>query len=138
MLACSTILAFLEIQIEGKYGWAEKLPCFKTKKKILGEKPITGYHIFVLAFTFLIFHLPVFYISEWTLKNELLVLGSWIFVWSLEDFLWFVFNPHYGLKKFNKNNKDLWWHESWFLGLPSFYWISFPLSAILIAFAWQI
>ena len=132
---CAVILVFLEIQIEGKHGWAGKLPCFKTKKKIFGEKPITGYHIFILIFTLLIFHLPVFF-SDWSFKKEMLIIGSWIFVWSLEDFLWFIFNPHYGLSKFNKANKEIWWHKSWFLGLPSFYWLAFPASLILVVLGW--
>jgi len=130
------ILASLEVQIEGKYGWAAKLPTFHLKKKI-GVKPITGYHIFFLTFTFLILHFPVFFLKTWNWQREFLTFGSWIFIWSLEDFLWFIINPHYGLNKFNKNNKNIWWHKSWFLGLPSFYWFTFPLSTILIALGWQ-
>lgn len=133
ILVSALVLAALEIQIEGKHGWAAKLPTFKMKKKLLGVKPLTGYHVFFLLFTLLIFHFPIFFISHWCYKNELLVLGTWILVWSLEDFLWFVINPHFGLKKFNKDNKDLWWHQSWFLGLPTFYWFSFPLGIFLIA-----
>ena len=128
------ILALLEIQIEGKWGWAKKLPTFKLKRKV-GPKPITGYHIYFLSFTFLLIHFPYFF-TGWNLKNELLIIGSWIFIWSLEDFLWFVINPHFSLKKFNKENNKLWWHQSWFLGLPSFYWLVFPVSTILIALGW--
>ena len=131
LIICALILALLEIQIEGKYGWAKKLPTFKLKQKI-GIKPITGYHIYFLSFTILLIHLPLFF-TGWSLKNELLIIGSWIFIWSLEDFLWFIFNPYFGLKKFNKQNKNLWWHQSWFLGLPTFYWLVFPLAAILIS-----
>ena len=130
ILFASCALAALEIQIEGKHGWAAKLPTFRLKKK-MGEKPITGYHIFIILFTLIIFHFPLFF-TFWSWKKEALILGAFIFMWTLEDLLWFVLNPHYGLAKFNKNNKDIWWHKSWLLGLPSFYWILLPLAAILI------
>lgn len=131
IIFASLTLAALEIQIEGKFGWAAHLPTFRLKKKMRG-KPITGYHLFIILFTLIIFHFPLFFAS-WSLKKECLVLGIYIFMWTLEDFLWFVLNPHYGLHKFNKNNKDIWWHQSWFVGLPTFYWFLFPLAVILIA-----
>ena len=40
------VLALLEIQIEGQYPWAEKLPTWR--KKIKGfNKDISGYHFFL-------------------------------------------------------------------------------------------
>lgn len=125
------ILAALEIQIEGKDGWAAKLPTFRLKKK-MGAKPITGYHLFIILFTLLIFHFPLFF-TDWSLRKESLLFGAYILMWTLEDFFWFILNPHYGLSKFHKNNKDIWWHQSWFAGLPTFYWFLFPLAVILIA-----
>lgn len=130
-MAASLALAALEVQIEGKHGWAADLPTFRLKKK-MGEKPITGYHIFIILFTLIIFHFPLFFAS-WSWKKEALLFGVFISMWTLEDFLWFVLNPHYGLTKFNKNNKDIWWHKSWFAGVPSFYWALFPIGIILIA-----
>lgn len=124
-------LAALEIQIEGKNGWAANLPTFRLKRKI-GAKPITGYHLFIIIFTLIIFHFPLFF-TCWSLQKEALILGVFIFMWTLEDFLWFVLNPHYGLSKFNKSNSDIWWHKSWFAGVPTFYWFLFPLAAILIS-----
>jgi len=129
------VLAALEIQIEGKYGWASKLPAFRIKNKIMGAKPLTGYHLFFLLFTLIIFHFPLFFVSQWNYQNELLVFGTWILIWTLEDFLWFTINPYFGLKKFNNKNPDLWWHKSWFWGLPSFYWYSFPIGIIFIIFS---
>jgi len=126
----SLTLAALEIQIEGKDGWAAKLPTFRLKKKI-GVKPITGYHLFIILFTLIIFHFPLFF-ACWSWKKEILLLGVFIFMWTLEDFLWFVLNPHYVLSKFNKSNPDIWWHKSWFAGVPAFYWFLFPLAVILI------
>ena len=131
IISAATTLSALEVQIEGKDGWAARLPTFRLKKK-MGEKPITGYHLFILSFTLIIFHFPLFF-TCWSLKKEFLLLGAYIFMWTLEDFLWFVLNPHYGLRKFNKNNPDIWWHQSWFAGLPTFYWFLFPAALILIA-----
>jgi hypothetical protein len=127
------VFAALEIQIEGKNGWAAKLPTFRIKNKIMGVRPLTGYHLFFILFTLIIFHFPVFFLDKWSSKNEFLVLGSWILMETLEDFLWFAINPDFGLKKFNNKNPDLWWYKSWFLGLPSFYWYTFPIGLIFIA-----
>jgi hypothetical protein len=51
----ATVLALLEVQVEGKFGWAEKLPCWRPKNpeafaprtysRIMGDRPLTGYHI---------------------------------------------------------------------------------------------
>jgi len=42
------------------------------------------------------------------------------------DFLWFVINPHYGIKKFRPN--CIAWHKRWLLGVPLDYWGSVALS----------
>ena len=36
----------------------------------------------------------------------------------LEDILWFIFNPHFTIKKYLK--KDIWWHskQPWYFGMP--------------------
>lgn len=129
------VLAMWEIQIEGKDGWAAKLPCWRKSKgklvNLLGL-PITGYLVFLIINFLILVHLPVFFASQWTWQNELAILGFLFLMLTLEDFLWFIFNPAFGLKKFNKNNPDLWWHKKWFLGLPTFYWFFLPLGIILI------
>ena len=46
MVFLAFILAFWEIQIEGKDGWAAKAPCWRIEKgwlvKLTGGRPITG------------------------------------------------------------------------------------------------
>lgn len=129
----SFILAKLEIQIEGKDGWAKNLPTWRKKnwitKILYSETPITGYHFWLLLMIFLFFHLPFFAGIPWSLKSELEVLASLIFFWIIEDFLWFVLNPHYGIKKFNPQNIP--WHSSWWGPLPDHY-IKGTISIIIL------
>ena len=133
------LMAFLfakwEIQIEGKYGWAAKLPTWRKNSgflvKIYG-KPITGYHVYMFLTSSALVHFPIFFITNWTLKNELTVLGFLLLMLVFEDFLWFVLNPAFGLKNFRKTNPNLWWHKKWFLGLPLLYWFFLPIGIVLI------
>lgn len=131
------LLAFLfskvEIQIEGEHGWAMNLPTWVYKPKwiinLLGGKYPTGYHTFLIFLFFpMFFHLPVFF-TKWSLYKEYIVIGSFFLFLVAEDFLWFVFNPKFGLKKFNRKNKKIWWHKRWFGPFPDFY-----IEGILIAF----
>jgi len=112
ILALAVILALWEIQIEGKNGWAEKLPCWRIEKgwivRVMGGRPFTGYH--------------------WRLES--LLLGSLIGIMVVEDFLWFIFNPHYGLKKFKKG--EIWWHKNWWGPVPDFLLPALILACILI------
>jgi hypothetical protein len=129
------ILALWEIQIEGKEGWAAKLPAWRIEKgwptKLMGGRPITGYHVFMLIFMLSIVHLPLFFAS-WTWRLELLLLSFYLGMVLIEDFLWFVLNPHYGIKNFRKGK--IWWHKTWWGPVPSLYWILLPIIIVLIYF----
>jgi hypothetical protein len=50
----------------------------------------------------------------------------------IEDFLWFVFNPHYGIKKFRKG--QIWWHTNWLGPMPVLYWWLLPVVIVLLYF----
>lgn len=129
--------AKLEISIEGKFGYAEKLPCRKwelrgpLRRAIGNRKYLSEYHVWMMAVLLLFFHMPLWFTGWNTIKLELFVLGLFIVFLVVEDFLWFVFNPHYGLRRFRRG--QVWWHPSWFLGLPSFYWTYTPIGILLIA-----
>lgn len=135
VIATALSHALLEIQIEGKHGWAEKLPTRKFTGKLINWfselKYITGFHIATGAVIVLFAHLPIFFVSHWSWEYEFLVVGFILLHFTLEDFLWFVFNPHYGIHKFNR--KHIWWHKKWFLGVPVGYWVGLPLGLILIS-----
>lgn len=134
VVAIALILAILEIQIEGKHGWAEKLPCWQRKdgwfvKIILGGRPLTGYHLAIFLFLMAVFHF-VFFLIPWNFQAELFILGLLLELILLGDFFWFVLNPHFGLKKFKKD--EIWWHKKWLGPVPSLYIYLAIAATILI------
>lgn len=121
-----------EIEIEGKNGWARNLPTFRINNRltrILIAKELTGYHIFMLLMFLLIFHLPLFFIRV-SIQNECILLGLMSFYWVIEDFLFFIFNPHFGIKKFRK--KYISWHKRFLFGIPYSYYSGLIIGGILI------
>jgi hypothetical protein len=129
------VLAILEIQIEGKNGWAGKLPAWHPKgrsrlrsffKVITNDREIDGYHLFLIILIALFFHLPFVF-------GVPLIWESWIKIVSLFflfvvfwDYLWFVFNPWFTVRKFKKTEVP--WHKVWWLGIPADYWIGTVIS----------
>ncbi len=137
MVVLAVILALWEIQIEGKNGWAGNLPCWRIKKKwivkILGGRPLTGYHFFMITFLTFMVHLPIFF-TIWSWRLECLLLGFLIGLLLIEDFLWFVLNPHYRLKNFKRGK--IWWHQRWWGPVPDFFWIGGLIAGLLFYFGW--
>jgi hypothetical protein len=135
MVFLSLLLALWEIQIEGKDGWAAKLPGWRIEKgwpmRLTGGRPITGYHLFMTAFLIAMVHLPLFFVS-WNWHVESLLLGFYVGMLLVEDFLWFVLNPHYGIRNFRKGR--IWWHREWWGPVPALYWILLVLAVVLIYF----
>jgi len=110
MFVLALFHALQECQIEGEQGWCKNLPTFRINvffRKLLGGKPLTGYHIFLMIMFQIIFHIPTIFIS-WSWKNESIIQGLFLWYWIVEDFLWFVVNPHYTWKKFRKHQIE--WH----------------------------
>ena len=81
-----------------------------------------------MSFVAILLH-TVFLFIEWTLKIELKVIAFFILMAVIEDFLWFILNPAFGISKFNKLNVP--WHTMWFLKIPTFYWVLLPLGVFL-------
>lgn len=132
------ILAVIEIQIEGKNGWASKLPTWrpmvdgkldKIFRKIVSGKPTTGYHLAVFSFVLLFIHYPFFAGLSWDWKVELHTLSLFILFSAVWDFLWIVLNPHYGIKKISVEH--IWWHSKRLWGVPVDYFLSLIFSFIL-------
>jgi hypothetical protein len=118
------IFALWEIEIEGKNGWAGKLPTWYKKSgfskvfsNLAAKRPLSGYHMMMLLFMLFIFHSAFFFGVPWSPINEMDVLIAMLLFLLIEDFLWFEFNPYYGLKKFKK--EKIWWHGKgkWFFDL---------------------
>jgi hypothetical protein len=117
--------AQVEIQIEGGAGWAASLPTWRIEEHWLldllwGGRPLTGYHAWIFSFMALVFHLPAVLLATWSWRLELRILGSLALFWILEDALWFVMNPAFGLAAFVPENVP--WHVHWIGPLPTDYW----------------
>lgn len=136
------LFALVEIEIEGAYGWADKLPTWyrvtpryaRAFSFLLSGKPLTGYHAVMFFVPLLSFHLPFVFGAPWTRSMEVRVLAAylvWVVVW---DFLWFVLNPRYGWARFRKG--QVWWHDRRWIGrFPIDYWNGFATSLVLVAIA---
>jgi hypothetical protein len=84
----------------------------------------------------LLIHLPHGYLGfSWDREAELLSLFFLLAVFW--DFLWFAFNPHFGLARFNRAN--VWWFRNWVLGVPADYLLGLTASAavFLAPAAWR-
>lgn len=127
-------VAKLEINIEGKHGWAENLPTWRKKYRAMklfwGKSPLTGYHTWLFASVLAFLHFPFFLAGEWSLVWELRMGSLYFLFWILEDYLWFVLNPNFGLKKFNKENIP--WHPNWLGPLPMSYYRFFVAGVLLL------
>ena len=63
-------------------------------------------------------------------RAEARIFAFLILFWTVEDFLWFVANPAYGLKRFTP--KHIPWHRrSWWGIMPRDYWIMPPIAGLL-------
>ena len=138
-----SLLAFwfskVEIQIEGNEGWAKNLPTWRISNHFLlkiffGGREMTGYHAWVLSFIILFFHIPAFFMHSWSWLMESRTMGGFILFWIFEDFLWFVLNPQYGIRKFKKDFIP--WHPRWFMGAPIEYWLFLPIGFFLVGLSY--
>lgn len=139
LLAWVALLGFFfaqaEIQIEGNAGWAANLPTWRIESHWLldifwGGRPMTGYHAWVFPFIALFFHLPLFFMAQWSWRLEARVIASIMLFWLIEDFLWFVCNPAYGLANFDPAH--IAWHKHWLLFAPTDYWVAVALGGALL------
>lgn len=135
VLICGALFALLEIQIEGGAGWAANLPTWQSDNRfarfVCGGRPLTGYHLYAHFFVFSAIHLPFgLALAEPTWPAELRILSFLVLFWVAEDYLWFVFNPAYGVRAFNPQRAT--WHaQSWWWIMPREYWIFVPVGLLL-------
>jgi len=138
VLLTAIITALLEIQIEGPHGWAKNLPTWRADPKklytkiycfVFNKRELTGYHLAFWIQVLLFFHLPLFWGITWNLSLETDIIASFLLFMMIEDFLWFVFNPAFGIKKFRA--KYIPWHKNWLGPFPRGYYITTILVLIL-------
>lgn len=138
VLVLSWLFALAEIHIEGDAGWAANLPTWRIEKHWLldifwGGRAMTGYHLWIFSFVGFCFHFPLFFIAQWSLQLEGRIAACVMFFWILEDFLWFVINPAFGLKRFNQQHIS--WHKRWVLGAPVDYWLFGVVGGLLYCYS---
>ena len=134
----SMIYAMIEIELEGKHGWAKTLHTVHITKD---RKSLTYYHLLMFIFIFSMFYV-IFALKQkyMTIKNSLYIFTIVLSFFMLEDMYWFILNPHHSF--FNRNNSD--WHVS--VGKVPILYIVIPIVTILInfcigygkTFAWNI
>jgi hypothetical protein len=142
VVATSTIFALLEIQIEGVSGWAGALPTWRVRnawtRRVLGARDVTGYHVYCQLFVMVMAHLPYLLgAAPPGGATELRILAFLVFFWILEDYLWFVFNPAFGPRRFRRDAAP--WHAAtWWAFMPRDYWLFLPIGAVLYFLSWRV
>jgi hypothetical protein len=133
------VMALVEIEIEGEHGWAAQLPTWKRTTGwaarlwgwMLHGKPLTGYHAFMLPLPLFAFHLGFVEGQPWSWPAEARALATYL-LWTIEwDFLWFVFNPPFGWRRFRRG--EVWWHKRWVGRMPADYVQAIVASFVLTA-----
>jgi hypothetical protein len=141
LAAAAAVFALLEIQIEGSSGWASALPTWRMQNRwtrlVMGSRALTGYHLYVHLFVLLLLHLPfALGLAAPTLAAEARILAFLVLFWILEDFLWFVFNPEFGVRRFTREHA--WWHApAWWWIMPREYWVFTPVGVALYLWSWS-
>lgn len=129
-----------EIQIEGAAGWAANLPTWRIERHWLldifwGGRAMTGYHAWIFPFMALMFHLPLFFTGQWSWRLEARTIACLMLFWLIEDFLWFILNPAYGLAQFSPAYIP--WHIHWLWFAPTDYWMSLFIGGLLLWFSYR-
>jgi hypothetical protein len=139
LVACASLLALFEIQVEGEDGWAAKLPTWRIDNSLtrilMSGKPLTGYHTYLFLLVLMMAHLPFgLGLCPWGLHAEAKVMSFTLLLWFVEDFLWFVFNPAWGVGRFRRD--QIWWHApKWWWFMPRDYWTYSVAGALLYAYS---
>ena len=95
---------------------------------------MTGYHAWMFSFIALFYHFPLAFMGQWSLRLEARVLACVMLFWVVEDFLWFVINPAFGVRRFRP--RHIAWHKHWAWGAPVDYWIFGILSLVLFWYSY--
>lgn len=135
VIIVAILLSKVEIEIENKDGYAKNLPVTWRASNKWVKLFFTGtsYHLYMGLFLLALVHLPFVVGLEWTLSREALVLSFLAFITVAEDFLWFVLNPAYSIRKFKRT--DIPWFETrWLWFAPSWYFWYLPVAIILYIF----
>jgi hypothetical protein len=100
-------------------------------RHFLGRTRDDRLHAWVFPFIAMFFHFPLFFNGHFSWRAGFRVLACIMLFWIVEDFLWFVLNPAYGLARFEA--AAIPWHTRWLWFAPVDYWV---YSVVLIALLW--
>jgi hypothetical protein len=103
----------------------------------MSGRPLTGYHVYAFLIPFAVLHLPFVSGIDWTLAGELVTIGTYFALAVVWDYLWFVLNPAYTVRRFRKGS--VWWFEKPWIGpFPIDYYSGVALCIVLSALgAWS-
>jgi hypothetical protein len=62
-------------------------------------------------------------------------MAGFMLFWIIEDLFWFLLNPAYGWRRFNR--AEVRWHRHWLLGFPTDYWTFATTAGILLWFGYR-
>lgn len=91
VIALSALFGYLEVQIEGRYGWAKSLPTWTYN---MNGFVWTGYHVSLWAFLLIFIHVP-FLLTAWTPQKECFLLSFLVIILLMEDAFWFLMNKNF-------------------------------------------
>ncbi len=159
LIVWASILAKIEVQMEGRHGWAENLPTTRWKNdggiifkrsfgknrwdyianniflkfalKILAGRDLTAYHLYGILLQFFAGSLIVYtFLGYHELATFALRVFSFVwFIQATEDTLWFIFNPFYRLKNYRRD-MIAWHKDDWWYFAPKSMIIAMLLSII--------
>jgi len=119
VLIFATLWAWMEVEIEGKNGWAQKLP---TSCAFMGW---TWYHVSMNIIVLVVLYrgLRCVQFEQCVWKNVLFFILYSVAWFVVQDLTWFVVNPSYGISKYTVH--DIPWHASkpWFGGTFVYNWV---------------
>lgn len=125
-VSLATIYSLIEIELEGKCGWAATIPTSQVAK----GNHFTWYHLYMIVF------LSIMCIGIWWKRYEVpwwkkILIAAFFLTWILllEDFLWFVFSPYFTLKKYKKQNIP--WHTKWLGPIPVHNFVGLTILILL-------
>ena len=88
----------------------------------MGRRPLTGYHVYAFTIPLLVLHLPFVAGVDWTLAGELRTIATYFALAVVWDYLWFVLNPAYTVRRFERGK--VWWFEvPWIWRFPLDYYV---------------
>ena len=113
----SIIYSLIEIEMEGEYGWCEKLP---TAKKVISS--FTFYHLLMMVLIITLFY------QQFHKKDIWLIIFYITSFFFIEDFLWFILNPYFTYDKYSKENIP--WHKHWVGAQPIENYVCYLITII--------